>query len=86
MLLEKQHVKFMPKVKEEGVIYISLRFRTAIHLCACGCGNETVTPINNNEWNLIDDENGITLSPSIGNYSFECKSHYWIRNNKIVWA
>ena len=76
----------MPKVKEEGIIYISLRFRTAIHLCACGCGNETVTPINENEWNLIDDENGITLSPSIGNFSFECKSHYWIRNSKVVWA
>jgi len=28
----------------------------------------------------------ISLHPSIGNWSFECRSHYWIRNNQVVWA
>ncbi|HPY81637.1 MAG TPA: DUF6527 family protein, partial [Bacteroidales bacterium] len=25
-------------------------------------------------------------SPSIGNWSFNCQSHYWIKRNKIVYA
>jgi len=26
------------------------------------------------------------LSPSIGNWSQPCQSHYWIIENRIVWA
>ena len=26
------------------------------------------------------------LSPSIGNWNFECKSHYWITKNKVRFA
>ena len=25
-------------------------------------------------------------NPSIGNWSFPCRSHYWIRNNTVQWA
>ena len=28
----------------------------------------------------------VSLSPSIGNWSEKCQSHYWIINNKIQWA
>jgi hypothetical protein len=28
-----------------GVIYISERYATAVHLCCCGCGYEVVTPL-----------------------------------------
>jgi hypothetical protein len=28
----------------------------------------------------------VSLDPSIGNWSFPCRSHYWIRNNKVRWA
>ena len=34
----------MPEIKEHGVLYISQKFNLAIHLCACGCGIETVMP------------------------------------------
>lgn len=27
----------------------------------------------------------MTLHPSIGNWSFACQSHYWIRRNQVVW-
>jgi hypothetical protein len=30
--------------------------------------------------------NTVTLYPSIGNWSFTCRSHYWIRRNKVIWA
>ena len=26
------------------------------------------------------------LDPSIGNWSFPCQSHYWIRNDRVKWA
>jgi len=28
----------------------------------------------------------VTLDPSIGNWSFPCRSHYRIRNNRVRWA
>lgn len=80
-----QYVEYMPEQKEQGVLYLSHRFRTAIHLCACGCGYETVTPFS--MWDIwTNDEGAVTMHPSIGNFSFACMSHYWIRDGKIVWT
>ena len=28
----------------------------------------------------------VSLSPSIGNWSEKCESHYWIINNRVQWA
>jgi hypothetical protein len=28
----------------------------------------------------------VSLNPSIGNWSFRCQSHYWIRRNRVIWA
>ena len=28
----------------------------------------------------------MSLSPSVGNWSFACRSHYWIRRDRITWA
>jgi hypothetical protein len=33
-------------------LYVSLEYATAIHACACGCGNEVVTPLSPNGWKL----------------------------------
>ena len=32
------------------------------------------------------DGKTVSLHPSIGNWGFPCRSHYWIRNNKVQWA
>jgi hypothetical protein len=50
------------------------------------CGNEVVTPLSPRDWKLIFDGETVSLDPSIGNWSFSCQSHYWIRRNKIVSA
>ncbi len=81
--LEHRFVDLIPDEIEDGVIYISMQYCTAIHKCACGCGNEVVTPISPRDWKLFFDGVSITLSPSIGNWSFKCRSHYWIRNSEI---
>lgn len=75
-----------PTPLEQGVLYISERFKTAIHLCACGCGEKVVTPLNPSGWSVRISGGQATLNPSIGNWSMKCKSHYFIRNNKVVWA
>lgn len=84
--LRPQFVEFIPEHLEEGVLYISQRYRTATHLCCCGCGEEVVTPLAPTDWSLQVVNGAATLHPSIGNWSFACRSHYWIRNGKVVWA
>ena len=87
MKIKKIHYKFVdliPNDLEYGVIYISIKYSTAIHKCMCGCGNEVVIPISPNDWQLLFDGETVSLYPSIGNWNFRCRSHYWIVNNKII--
>lgn len=83
--IEPVFVEFIPEQMEHGKLYISLKYQVANHLCACGCGNQTVTPLNNKGWVLHYSKMVATLAPSIGNFSYPCKSHYFIVNNKINW-
>jgi hypothetical protein len=83
--MKHKFVEYMPNTIENGILYISLEFGTILHKCVCGCGNEVNTPLSPTDWKMIYDGESITLKPSIGNWSFDCKSHYWIRNNSIVW-
>jgi hypothetical protein len=85
-VLKHEFVEFIPDELEEGTIYISIRFATASHLCFCGCGNRVVTPIRPTDWKLMFDGKTVSLHPSIGNWSFPCQSHYWIKNNRVEWA
>jgi hypothetical protein len=57
-----------------------------MHLCCCGCGSEVVTPLNPAGWTLEIVGGAVTLRPSIGNWSLPCRSHYLIRQGKVVWA
>ncbi|MEE4197348.1 MAG: DUF6527 family protein [Bacteroidales bacterium] len=84
--LRHEFVEFIPKELEDNVIYISIRFKTVVHKCACGCGNKTVTRLSPTDWKFTFDGDSVTLYPSIGNWGFPCQSHYWITNNKIEWA
>lgn len=84
--LTHRFVEFIPEDVEQGTLYISIRFKTGTHLCCCGCGNIVVTPISPKDWKITFDGKTVTLHPSIGNWSFPCQSHYWIRNNRVEWA
>lgn len=79
-------VETIPEVLDEGRLYISLRYRTASHLCACGCGSRAVTPIKPTKWSVTYDGETVSLSPSIGRWQLPCKSHYWIRRNGVDWS
>jgi hypothetical protein len=86
MKLQHKFVELMPSILEEGTIYISLEYGTAIHKCVCGCGNKVVTPITPTDWQVTFDGETISLYPSIGNWAFDCKTHYWIIKNTVKYA
>lgn len=81
-----EFVEFVPPDREEGVLYISTTYRTAVHNCACGCGLKVVTPIRLSGWRLLWDGDSASLTPSIGNWGFPCRSHYFICGGRVHWA
>jgi hypothetical protein len=85
-IITPQFVEFIPNQLQEGVLYISEKYSTAIHKCCCGCGKEVVTPLTPVDWKLNKEGNNVTLYPSIGNWNYPCQSHYWIRKNRVEWA
>lgn len=85
--LTPEFVEYIPERPALGVLYISRRYATAMHLCCCGCGREVVTPLNPAKWRLTEDGGDvISLHPSVGNWSLPCQSHYWIIRNCVRWA
>lgn len=81
-----QPVEFMPRQLEPGVLYVSRKYGTAAHLCACGCGAKIRTPLGPTEWAIEQTSHGLSVWPSIGNWQQACQSHYIIRNGRIVWC
>lgn len=79
------YVNFMPDLADmkEAHLYISETYGCAIHRCLCGCGGMVVTPLAGPyKWDLIKEDDKISLAPSISNYQQPCKSHYIITRSK----
>ena len=76
----------VPDRPQAGVLYVSIVYTTAVHLCACGCGLEVVTPLSPRDWKLVFDGETVSLLPSVGNWGIPCQSHYWIKSNRVQWA
>jgi hypothetical protein len=81
--MRHEFVDLVPEVLEEGVLYVCVAHATVVHRCCCGCGNEVVTPLDPKGWSVTYDGRSVSLSPSIGNWSFPCQSHYWIRRDRV---
>jgi hypothetical protein len=79
-------VELMPTALEKRTLYISVKYKTAVHLCLCGCGRKVVTPLSPAGWRMTFDGRTVSLYPSIGNWNLECRSHYWISNSRVKWA
>ena len=75
----------IPRNLDDGVLYVSMENATAIHLCMCGCGFEVVTPFARRSWTLGYDGTGVSLWPSVGNAALPCRSHYVIRDSRVMW-
>ena len=86
MKFHHEFVEHIPRKLEDGILYVSIRYGTAVHCCACGCGEEVVTPFGPAEWEITYDGHTVSIAPSIGNWSSPCRSHYWITKGLIRWA
>lgn len=76
--------EYIPAEPKPGNLYISMQFETAVHLCACGCKSKVVTPLGPHDWVLTFDGT-VSLRPSVGNGQQQCRSHYYIRNDRVDW-
>lgn len=79
-------VDLAPRDLQPGVLYVSEKYQTALHLCCCGCGERVVTPLSPAEWRVQVQRGKVSLAPSIGNFGMACQSHYWIRSGRVVWS
>lgn len=84
--LRPRFVEFIPEALEDGVLYVSMEYMTVAHKCCCGCGTEVSIPLSPTDWRLTYDGKGVSLEPSIGNWSLPCRSHYFITYNRVRWA
>ena len=84
--LEYQFVRHLPDALSPGILYISMEYATASHLCCCGCGEEVVTPFAPAQWKMTFNGDAVSLHPSVGNWLLACRSHYVIRQGWVVEA
>lgn len=84
--IKHEFVEFIPRERQEGVLYVSIPCATAVHSCFCGCGQKVVTPLSPAHWQLTFDGETISLWPSVGSWSYSCRSHYFIKRDEVVWA
>lgn len=84
--IELLRVEIVPKDLRPGVLYVAQEFGAAVHLCACGCGSKVSTPLTPTRWTLSESPAGATLFPSVGNWQLPCRSHYLIRDSRVVWC
>lgn len=83
---EHRFVEHFPEPLASGVLYVSVPFASVAHACACGCGREVITPLSPVGWSITFDGKSISISPSIGNWSFPCRSHYLVERGEVVWS
>lgn len=84
--IEHRFVEFVPEELDDGILYVTIPYATAVHKCCCGCGHRVVTPLSPTDWELSFNGKTVSLSPSIGNWSLKCRSHYWITRDQVEWA
>jgi hypothetical protein len=84
--LRHRFVETMPDSIEPGVLYVSMEYATAAHRCCCGCGEEVVTPFSPAQWQMSFNGDAVSLHPSIGNWNLRCRSHYVVREGRVIEA
>lgn len=61
----------------------------AVLACPCGCGDRIDVNLMKSRppvWTLQRANGQISLSPSLWMPPEKCGSHFWVRNNRIVWT
>lgn len=83
-VLAPEYVEQLPEVLREGVLYISKPFALTAHKCCCGCGEDVYNKLSPVKWSIEERHGTVSLYPSVGNWNYACRSHYWIRSNRVI--
>jgi hypothetical protein len=85
LILKPEYVEQFPEEMKEGVLYICEEFDLTAHKCCCGCGEDVYNKLGPAKWRLTKMPDGsVSLDPSIGNWKYACRSHYWISKNRVI--
>jgi hypothetical protein len=79
-----QCVESFPTPLDRGILYVSLPYSTAGHICPCGCGREVVTKLSPARYRIIFDGE-VSLQPSVAATGLPCNSHYLITRGAVDW-
>ena len=74
---------------KDGELWISHKHRTVNLRCPCSCGELTVLSLHPSRWHVYFDGKSVSLKGPAGGSiwtSSDCGSHYFIRNNEVVWS
>jgi hypothetical protein len=65
------------------------RPRWVVLNCPCGCGeraNAKIGVTGPDSWTLSTTQGRVSLSPSFSMSSARCRSHFFIRENRVIWV
>ena len=77
-------------VREDTLYVVGPDRNYVEYKCPCGCGNTVF--LNTEEgsphpvWGLEIKDGKLSLYPSVFSVSWKCKSHYFIKDNKVIWC
>lgn len=80
-----EFVESFPTPLEPRILYVSLIYSTAAHICPCGCGREVVTKLSPARYRFIYNGEA-SLHPSIASTGLPCNSHYFITRGEVNWS
>ena len=91
--IQPKFIKEYSEKLDHGILYIvdgkllgkPGEWTSSNHLCPCGCGEKVYIPFDQRNWSLQINNDKVTINPSLAN-TFSCRSHYFIRDNKIIWV
>lgn len=85
VIIKPVFVDQMPDFYEPGNVYISKPYKTAKHICLCGCETMVIMPLNgelfpDTHWGLVEEADG-TVSFIGSVLQHPCEAHYIITKN-----
>lgn len=80
-----EFVESFPTPLEPKILYVSLPYSSAAHICPCGCDREVVTKLSPERYRFIYDGEA-SLHPSIASTGLPCNSHYFITRGEVRWS
>lgn len=87
-------VSEIPSELKENTLYVEgdikkMDYLYASFKCPCGCGDELLLNLIEDVkpcWQVVlSEDNNFSITPSVWR-EVNCKSHFWLRNSKIIWV